>query len=198
MAKPKPPSGDVIADLRRAKRAEYMRKWYAKTPQRMNAQSKRYHEANREKVAAQVREYRAAHQEEDAERHRIYYAVNRDKLAERNRKWREVNRDKVVKYYREYSATHSAQATERARIWNASHPEVGRTSSRQRRARKKNSSGTITTKQTEALYQRQCGKCAACKAELNGKYHLDHIMPLALGGSHTIDNAQILCPPCNL
>lgn len=28
--------------------------------------------------------------------------------------------------------------------------------------------------------------------------HVDHVMPLALGGDNTRSNIQILCAPCNL
>lgn len=48
------------------------------------------------------------------------------------------------------------------------------------------------------LFQSQSGKCAACNKSLKLGYHVDHIMPLALGGGHEKLNLQLLCPPCNL
>jgi 5-methylcytosine-specific restriction endonuclease McrA len=46
----------------------------------------------------------------------------------------------------------------------------------------------------------QHGRCAFCGKNITGKgkHHLDHIQPLALGGSHTIENLQYLCPACNM
>lgn len=41
-------------------------------------------------------------------------------------------------------------------------------------------------------------KCAICMKKLKGKYHVDHIMPIALGGEHAPRNIQILCPSCNM
>jgi hypothetical protein len=45
-------------------------------------------------------------------------------------------------------------------------------------------------------------KCAACSVdllfELNGTVHMDHIIPLALGGCNDLLNLQILCDTCNL
>lgn len=41
-------------------------------------------------------------------------------------------------------------------------------------------------------------KCAICMKKLKGKYHADHVMPLALGGEHHQTNIQILCPSCNM
>jgi len=52
---------------------------------------------------------------------------------------------------------------------------------------------------TEIL-KRQKFKCAECGVSVKDKKnrHVDHIMPLALGGSNWPTNLQILCPPCNL
>lgn len=43
----------------------------------------------------------------------------------------------------------------------------------------------------------QRDRCANCGIRLNGKYHVDHIIPLARDGQHVKDNIQILCQPCN-
>jgi 5-methylcytosine-specific restriction endonuclease McrA len=40
----------------------------------------------------------------------------------------------------------------------------------------------------------QCG----CGEPLGTAFHLDHIHPLARGGSHTMDNLQITHPICNI
>lgn len=37
-----------------------------------------------------------------------------------------------------------------------------------------------------------------CGKPLGDAYHLDHVMPLALGGSNTDDNMQLLRDRCNL
>src|SRR5574340_787097 len=48
------------------------------------------------------------------------------------------------------------------------------------------------------LFKLQKGKCACCGKRLGDDYHLDHIMPLALGGTNTDDNIQLLRAECNL
>lgn len=51
----------------------------------------------------------------------------------------------------------------------------------------------------QRLYVAQCGQCVYCRISLDEVTpHLDHIMPLALGGSNTDDNVQLLCPTCNI
>lgn len=49
----------------------------------------------------------------------------------------------------------------------------------------------------ERLFKLQRGKCACCKQPLGDDYHMDHIMPLSLGGSNTDDNIQLLRAKCN-
>jgi 5-methylcytosine-specific restriction endonuclease McrA len=53
--------------------------------------------------------------------------------------------------------------------------------------------GTI---KTIGEYQRW--KCVVCLVSIKKKYHLDHIVPLAKGGTHTRENVQLLCPSCNV
>jgi 5-methylcytosine-specific restriction endonuclease McrA len=36
-----------------------------------------------------------------------------------------------------------------------------------------------------------------CDDLLGPDAHVDHILPLAAGGTHTKDNLRILCPSCN-
>lgn len=48
------------------------------------------------------------------------------------------------------------------------------------------------------LMVQQRGKCAVCHADILANFHVDHILPLALGGTHDEKNLQLLCPSCNL
>lgn len=52
------------------------------------------------------------------------------------------------------------------------------------------------------LRSRDRGACAQCGVnivlELDDEAHIDHIVPLARGGTNDIVNLQLLCAPCNL
>jgi 5-methylcytosine-specific restriction endonuclease McrA len=50
-----------------------------------------------------------------------------------------------------------------------------------------------------ALFDSQLGRCANryCGKSLKDGCHVDHIMPVALGGSGDLRNLQFLCPDCN-
>jgi 5-methylcytosine-specific restriction endonuclease McrA len=60
--------------------------------------------------------------------------------------------------------------------------------------------GSFTKVDQCALWQVQAGRCANpfCGADLSlTQFHTDHIIPVALGGSHDRINRQLLCPNCN-
>lgn len=48
----------------------------------------------------------------------------------------------------------------------------------------------------QAVIDRDHGICQGCGTRPDNP-HIDHITPLALGGSSTLDNLQVLCPQCN-
>lgn len=48
------------------------------------------------------------------------------------------------------------------------------------------------------IIKHQCYLCYHCKGPLNiGSAEIDHLVPLALGGSNNISNLYASCRPCN-
>lgn len=77
--------------------------------------------------------------------------------------------------------------------------ERANASERKRRALKKGCQGSHTISDLRAILKAQKYRCVYCYADLRkAKRHLDHIMPLARGGSDGRENLQYLCAPCNL
>jgi 5-methylcytosine-specific restriction endonuclease McrA len=67
-----------------------------------------------------------------------------------------------------------------------------------RRALKLGSGGRLSPNIKQTLFKKQCGQCVYCRMDLTTVTpHLDHRMPLVLGGGNTDDNVQLLCPTCN-
>lgn len=64
------------------------------------------------------------------------------------------------------------------------------------------SDNTVTKKTLCKLKIAQDNLCAYCKVDLRGlprsNVHLDHVIPLALKGKHTIGNIVFSCSTCNL
>jgi 5-methylcytosine-specific restriction endonuclease McrA len=49
----------------------------------------------------------------------------------------------------------------------------------------------------ELMLKTQNGKCWYCQCSLNGKYHIDHFIPISKGGSLSVGNLRLTCQPCN-
>ena len=59
-------------------------------------------------------------------------------------------------------------------------------------------SGRLPRGTIAKLHRLQRGMCAFCNCSLDDGYHVDHILPIALGGKHEPLNIQLLCPTCNV
>jgi len=142
---------------------------------------------------------------EQKEKHRLYCIEWRKRNVEAVRKSGRdsyaKNREKRIEAVAFYKATNPEKVKATKRHWIKENPEIQRRHVRiaqqNRRAKKKANGGKLSGGLSAILLKLQKGKCACCKAKL-GSYHLDHIMPLALGGANSDDNIQLLCPTCNL
>lgn len=103
----------------------------------------------------------------------------------RKKAWRDRNIERVREQHRRSHARYSATAHGRAKIY-----ECGAT----RRARQKNAPGTATADQIQARVAYYGGRCWICGAQANT---IDHVIPLAAGGSNWPANLRPACAPCN-
>jgi 5-methylcytosine-specific restriction endonuclease McrA len=134
-----------------------------------------HYAANREKLAAS----KAAHYAANRERIAAHYAANREKLNANSAAHYAANREKVLA---------SSAAYQKA------NPEAYRIYAANRRALKR-TTGKLSKGLSAKLFDLQRGKCAL---PLGDDFHLDHIVPLALGGTNTDDNIQLLRAVCNM
>lgn len=115
-----------------------------------------------------------------------------------NAKYRAANPEKVKAAISKWRAANRERVKERLAAYRGANLEPHRIREHTRRARKRESGGKLSKLLTDKLFRLQRGKCACgCKQPLGDDYHLDHIMPLALGGSNTDDNIQLLRATCN-
>jgi 5-methylcytosine-specific restriction endonuclease McrA len=184
-------------------------KWYAANRERITE----HNAANRERIAARSAEWRSANKERIAakraeyyasNKRRInaqcvkYYAANREKFAEYNAKYYSENRERISESGAKYYVANRETIAERKR----ENPEQSAAYSRNRRARERKADGKHTAADIARIFDRQNGRCANCHDRLvksgKQKFHVDHIVPLAKGGSNWPANLQCLCPACNL
>lgn len=146
----------------------YNAAYHANNIDALNSNKKLKYEANREREISRSASYRSK---------------NPKKSALACAAWRAVNPDKSKLSYL---------------TWKKANPDAVRTYNQNRRARKLKCGGSLSKGLSEKLFKLQKGKCACCGKPLGGDYHLDHRTPLALGGSNTDDNMQLLTRICNL
>lgn len=126
------------------------------------------------------------------------YAANPDRVNEASAAWRAANFDRYESSRIAWRAANKYRAKTATAAWRAANPERVRIQSNNRRARKKWNGGLLSRGISERLFKLQKGKCACCKNPLGNNYHLDHIVPLALGGANADNNVQLLRASCNM
>lgn len=86
-----------------------------------------------------------------------------------------------------------------ARKFRKENPAITAAHSRNRRARERGASGSHTAADIAALREKQHDTCTYCMQRLgDATVHVDHHIPLALGGSNDPDNLRLLHSTCNL
>jgi 5-methylcytosine-specific restriction endonuclease McrA len=143
---------------------------------------------NREQKIKYAAEYRAANAQ------RIRESA---KHAEWSARYREKNYEKCLQMTKAWKDSNPEQRKKTQAEWLQNNLEKHRTYQHNRRARKNQAGGSLSPDLAERLYAAQKGKCACCRRPLNGSFDMDHIVPLALGGSNTDDNIQLLTKRCN-
>jgi 5-methylcytosine-specific restriction endonuclease McrA len=92
-------------------------------------------------------------------------------------------------------AEFQARRRGRQRIMRFLNPEDEKARKQRRRASLVEAQGTFSAQEWRELCESCNNVCLACGTA--GPLSADHIRPLALGGSNSIDNIQPLCVPCN-
>lgn len=156
-----------------------------------------YHAANREQIAVKHAAWVAANIDHVKKVGAAYRAANRETAKANSVAWRAANTARSRSTVAAWRAANPGKARAIVAAWLKENPNAKREHSQNREARKRNG-GKLSKGITEKLFQMQRGKCACCGKPLGDGYHLDHRMPLALGGLNVDANMQLLSAKCNL
>lgn len=150
----------------------------------------------------------------NAELRKVWAAANPDKIAAIDARLKSIPENKAKHAARERNRYRAAnpdwkpvvvrtpeEKSEMARVARRRYYER-RTDyllalNRDQRAKRANAEGKHSGADVSRIVVLQNGKCAYCRCKISGKFHVDHIMPLAKGGTNWPNNLQILCQPCN-
>ena len=147
--------------------------------------------------AERMRRYRAAHPDRVLAQSKAYRTAHRDECRARCRASRIAHHESRLEYERMRRKEHPDEISSCERAWRKNNPEKKLAVNRNRRARLCGNGGTHTAADVWAQYKRQNGKCYWCREKLDS-YHVDHVVPIVLGGSNGPENLVVACPACNL
>lgn len=148
-----------------------------------NKSNSDYRSKNKDKVQATITAWRKANPEKTKAAYAAHYAANRER---------------VLKRQAAYRATNAAKRRASSAAWAKANPEARRINRQNRDAKERANGGTLSKGLAEKLLRLQKGKCACCGESLGDTYHLDHVMPIKLGGLNVDANIQLLRDVCNM
>ena len=173
------------------------RDYYKENKETIIGRVSKWQKENKDHRAEYMSTYRSDNLERLTDYNKKYYYTNVDYRRSYSREYHYENREDIVKYLRQRYQDNKEHYAEKAKIWRANNIDVVRASKTNRKAAVRNAEGKHTDKDITEMLDNQSYLCVYCDADLSEGYHVDHIMPIALGGSNWPDNLQCLCPTCN-
>lgn len=172
---------------RSGKRKEYV-SMYQKSA-KFKAYQKAYRELNKEKIKARSKAYVSLPR---VKQQRAEYAKT-PKVKEMQMAYRHssIGKKKIEEYRNKPESKIAHRVYQRSPEYRA----YSRAKCHYRRTIIQGTGGSFTKEEEKCLRESCRNQCVDCKAKTN--LCLDHIIPVAKGGSSNIQNLQILCRSCN-
>jgi hypothetical protein len=136
---------------------------------------------------------------------RGWHELHHEKQNRRSAEWRDQNKERCSRTGRAYRIAHHDSCVARSRRWKLANPDLVRANwnraNARRRVLKANAShGDRRSYQAYTRWVAMVAKirCYWCHKPTTRKTrHMDHIIPLAKGGSHSVGNLCVACVHCN-
>jgi 5-methylcytosine-specific restriction endonuclease McrA len=155
-------------------------------------------ERNFERIKSYMKEYNKnmpeGVKEKKIKRRKEWYEETREQILTRTKEKYEKNKDKILKRSREYYQKTKEKYKSTRRKWEENNRAKRKLMTAKRKVLKlKNGLFKISEKEIDRLLSKKCYLCGEKDSE-----HIDHIIPLSKGGSHSIGNLLGACSACNL
>lgn len=175
---------------------------YAKKRDKLLARRREQYATNqqlRDQIVKESREYRKNNPEKVRQSQRSYDARNRDTVREYRRAYREKNLEDDIRRNQQNYRNNIEERKRYTSEYKKANPDKRAYYQAKRRARKQGQSITGKPIKRADIIKRDNATCYICRNGplKNSEIHLDHVIPLARGGSHTSDNIRVACVTCN-
>lgn len=156
----------------------YGRQYYIDNKETVKVKRAAYQKAHRPEQYAHTQAWRKRNLEKMREAGRRQYANNVEHRRAVKNAWRLENPEAIKTYLKRYRVQHLPKMAEKAHKYRA----------------RKRSNGVyqVSEKELIKLYSSPCIACGTTE-----RVTVDHIIPIARGGRHSIGNLQPLCLSCN-
>ncbi len=163
-----------------------------------NVRSAIWRSKNKDKAKRAVSDWVKKNPEKKKQSDAIWASQNKDKRRASYEKWMKLHPNAQSKNNAEWYLNNKDRRKQTNLNWCLKNPGAQRRNAQTRRARKAKSNGVLSKQLSEKLFKLQNGKCPCCGKSLGSDFHMDHVIPLVLGGLNTDSNIQLLTSTCNL
>lgn len=167
-------------------------------PEKKVAWDAAYYLANKDAIKSRTAAYSVKNAEKVKLAATLWAKANPEKRRAARKKWTNANTESDKAYKDAWRHENAKRCSQNLAAWRKNNPEAWNVQVNTRRARKANAGGVISKGLVGKLFALQKGMCMCCGGPLGVDYHLDHVMPLALGGLNVDSNMQLLRKTCNL
>lgn len=143
---------------------------------------RRKFENKKESIKYHKKLYRIKHKKEIAEKLKIYYQQNKEKILEQRREYFKENKESIMLKNSIYNSSEKGKLIKK---------------NTQYKRRCSNKNGDLTTIELTNFINNS-KVCYWCNCKINkDNLNIDHYIPIAKGGEHTLSNLVASCSHCN-
>lgn len=166
---------------------------------------KQYEIENKEKIAARKAKYFQDNKADIQAKRATYYLENKESILEDRKAFYQNNREAILAQKIEYHESNKERLKIKSAKYHIDNPHKAHEYRAKRRATVKDAIDGSLTAATIAITLEvhldvHSNRCPYCDHEYSptNKVTLDHIVPIAKGGKHSLYNIQWMCAPCNI
>ena len=188
-------NSETISAKRKSPEGKQKRKeWYNATKPTRNKKARDYREKNREKINKRQLELYYLNHDESLKKIKAYREDNEQYTA-KQKEWYEANKGTLREKNKKYRETHKEHLKTKKRELRRKNPDKFAAIDARKKARILEA---MLPTSDEKLIEKIHGERRKLSKKDNKEYHVDHIIPLSIGGAHHQDNLRVITATENM